>query len=62
MKITIKTEDQKEAMRHVKALDMALALFQIQGAYKHKETVEEYREAISQIFDLHNIILDDLIE
>ena len=62
MKITIKTQDQKEAMRHVKALDMALALFAISGAHKHTETVEEYRQAISQIFDLHNIILDDLIE
>jgi hypothetical protein len=59
MKITIKTEDQKEAMRHVKALDMALALFDIhQLMYRDDAELD----TVNGILAKYNIILDDLIE
>jgi len=67
MKTTIETEDDYEARRMLKSLDMALCLWEIvHNTWRQfKNSDIDYQpifEAITEELDKHNINLDDLIE
>lgn len=67
--ITIEVEDDKEAKRLVKSLDMACCLFEIKNnmwrQWEHQDknlNYHEVNEAISKIFEENNIDINDLID
>ena len=65
MKYTFKTKDQREALRYIKADDMADFIWQLvhNGWRKFKHTDYDYQEAWDRIHELlkeHNINVDDL--
>jgi len=67
MKITIESEDPKEAKRMVKSLDLCLAIFDIKAKIRflrknHGETFDNLETAIYDILEEYNIDTDDLID
>jgi hypothetical protein len=63
MKLVIETEDQKEILRHIKSLDMAICLFEIvNNAHRHKDSLQQYKERIHEIMDENNLNIDELID
>lgn len=67
MKTTITTEDEMEAKRLIKSLDMANALFEIQyNLFRYFEDDEcdhtPVFEKIGEIFEEHGIDVDELVE
>lgn len=68
MKAYFKAEDEMEAKRYAKALDMALALFEI-GQYlrsqlkwaENPSVTEEARDHFYAILDQYNIDLEEII-
>jgi len=63
MKVTFVSDDPMEIKRIAKSLDMAIALFEIVcNAHRHKETLEDYKEAIHKILEEQGINIDELIE
>jgi hypothetical protein len=65
MKTIIETDDEKEAMRLVKSLDMALFIFgvtQLMYKYAGDTATEEIREEINLLQEKYNININELIE
>jgi hypothetical protein len=63
MKAVFTSTDEREILRLSKSLTMACALFEIvNNAHRHKETIEEYREAIQNILEERGINIDELLE
>jgi hypothetical protein len=68
LKVIFKTKDPKEGLRMAKSLDMAIVLFEIQvnlfRQFKDKEAVapEEIFEAITELYDIHGINTEHLID
>lgn len=63
MKVVFTSTDEREILRLSKSLAMAIALFEIvNNAHRHKETLDDYKEAIHKILDEQGINIDDLIE
>jgi division protein CdvB (Snf7/Vps24/ESCRT-III family) len=63
MKVVFTSTDPMEIKRIAKSLDMAIALFDIvNNAHRHKETLEDYKEAIHKILDEQGINIEELIE
>jgi hypothetical protein len=65
MKTTVETDDQIEAMRLVKSLDMALyilAINQLLYKYADDEATEKLREDINSLDKLYGININELIE
>lgn len=63
---TFNTDDrfqQMSAMRCMKALDMALALFEIKElTYKDEIDIDSFKDEIINIFDNRNINLEEIVE
>jgi uncharacterized protein YqgV (UPF0045/DUF77 family) len=65
MKTIIETDDEKEAMRLVKSLHMALFIFgvnQLMYKYADDTATEEIREEINLLQEKYNININELIE
>jgi hypothetical protein len=65
MKTMVETEDEKEAMRLVKSLDMALyilAINQLLYKYADDEATEKLREDINSLDKVYGININELIE
>ena len=65
MKATFETEDQQEALRIVKSLDMASFIFELtKNTFRHIEeiTVDEVKEKINELIERYGINIDELIE
>jgi hypothetical protein len=69
MKLIIKTEDPKEIMRHVKALDMAIVLFEFSHnamrRFKHSDvevTADDLMKLFHILLDEQGIKIEDIIE
>jgi len=56
------TDDHREALRLVKSLDLALALWDIHQLIYEEEIPQEVADKINDIFTKRGIILDELIE
>ena len=62
-------DDEKALKRAIKATDMACFIFELKHnfwrKYKHDESdfnVHNYREALGQLLEEHNINVEDLLE
>ena len=67
MKTTFETLDDKEALRMIKSLDMALFIFELQNnlwrKFKHSDyDYTPYKEAINELLKEYNINIDVLID
>lgn len=67
MKTTFETLDDKEALRMIKSLDMALFIFELQNnlwrKFKHSDyDYTPYQEAINELLKEYNINIDVLID
>ena len=56
------TDDHREALRLVKSLDLALALWDIHQLTYEEDIPQEVADKINDIFTKRGIILDELIE
>ena len=69
MKFTIETEDETEAKRLAKSLDMALFIFQITHNLKFIDKGGSYSDAVNDVFEAINnelnkrsIDIEDLVQ
>ena len=69
MKFTIETEDETEAKRLAKSLDMALFIFQIKHNLKFIDKGGSYSDAVNDVFEAINneltnysIDIEDLVQ
>lgn len=62
MTTTVTTDDPREALRLVKSIDLALALWDIHQLTYEEEIPQEVADKINDIFTKRGIIMDELIE
>jgi hypothetical protein len=61
MQTTVTTDDHQEALRIVKSLDLALALWDIHQLTYEEEISQEVADKINAIFTERGIIIEELI-